>query len=108
MRGSSFRCDQAGHLGQRPCEGAPVRRGQRRNRSNQATLHGVRLPTTPVLARRHPANQTSHDEPLNHDRDGALVRKRERRDVVHRHTRVFYDLQQGEELGAGQARAPLS
>jgi hypothetical protein len=88
--------DPSGDRAERPCEGATISRRQCGNRRNQVFLDGDRGSTeqtsalrrqgesltTPVLVRSDFRDEPLSDKALNHDRNGALMRTGERRDVI--------------------------
>ena len=96
MRRSAVRIHQPSDRAQRPGEGATISRRKRGNRPHQALLggdrgstqqalarrrHGDSL-TAPVLARNDFRDEPLSHEPLNHDRNGALMGACERRNVI--------------------------
>jgi hypothetical protein len=122
MRRGALRSDRPSDRAQRPGERAAVGGRQRGNRANQVFLHGDRGSTkqtpslrrhgepltTAVLARREFRDEPLPDKPLNHDRDGALVRACERRDVIDRRIGMLGDLLKREKLCAAEPRVALA
>jgi hypothetical protein len=83
--------------------------GGRRSAQQTPALrrHGKTL-TTPVQARRDFRDEPLSDQPLNHDRHGALMRTGERRDVIDGRIGMLSDLLKRKQLCAAQPRMALA
>jgi hypothetical protein len=118
MEHSTVRSHQPSDRAERPREGATISRRLRGDRRDQVLLDGDRRSTqhtkalrrhgeslaTPVLARRDFRDEPLSDKPLNHDRNRALMRTCERRDVIDRCIGMLGDLLKREHLRAAQPR----
>jgi len=115
-RRRTVRSHQTSDCAQRSRERTAVSGGQGRNRSDQVFLNGDRGSTqqtpalqrdsepltTPVLGRDDFGNEPLLYKPLNHNRHGALMRTRERRDIVDGRIGMLGDLLQREQLRAAE------